>query len=102
MMKRTAYITLFVILGNLISWFVHGSLEIAYSILLWRDFATWSFGLTYDTLWNIHHVIAVLLFVAGVWYGFRAGKFWWAYLYQENGELKPEFRHRYWKKQAHE
>jgi len=92
MVKKYIYITSFVFLGFLIQFFVHGSIEIAYSILLWREFALWSFGLSYDELWVVHHVLSVALLVLGIWLGYRSGKFWWKYLYQDDGQLKPEFR----------
>ncbi len=94
-MKKHIYIGLFVLLGTLIQFFVHASLEIAYSLLLWREYDKWSFGLTHEEWWMVHHVMAVALLVLGVWLGYRSGKFWWAYLYQSDGILKPEFRSRW-------
>lgn len=91
-MKKHIYIGLFIFLGSLIQLFVHASLEIAYSMLLWREFEVWSFGLDYEELWAIHNMLALLFAVLGVWLGYRSGKFWWTYLYQEDGNLKQEFR----------
>jgi hypothetical protein len=91
-MKKHIYIGLFMLLGFLIQSFVHASLEIAYSILLWREHDTWSFGLSYDQLWMVRNVIAVVLGALGLWLGYRSGRFWWRYLYQEDGQLKIEFR----------
>jgi hypothetical protein len=94
-MKRNLYIGLFVFLGFLVQAFVHGSIEIAYSILLWRDLAHWGLGLTYQQWIYIHHVLSVLLLILGPWWGYQSGKFWWNYLYRENGELKEEFRRKW-------
>jgi uncharacterized BrkB/YihY/UPF0761 family membrane protein len=94
-MKKYIYIGLFVFLGFLIQLFAHASLEIAYSLLLWREYDQWSFGLDYSQLWAIHNVLSYIFIVVGVWLGYRSGKFWWAYLYQNDGKLKPEFRKRW-------
>ena len=91
-MKKHIYIGLFVLLGVLIQFFIHGSLEIAYSLLLWREHDTWSFGLSFEEWWMIHNAMSAILFVLGVWLGYRSGKFWWKYLYQDDGKLKPAFR----------
>ena len=91
-MKKYIYIGAFIFLGFLIQLFVHGSLEIAYSILLWREYDTWSFGLSYEEWWMVHHVVSAILLVLGLLFGYRSGTFWWKYLYQDNGQLKPEFR----------
>jgi hypothetical protein len=91
-MKRRIYIGLFIFLGFLIQGFVHGAVEIAYAMLLWRDYATWGFGLSYGQWWQIHHVMSIILLILGLFYGYRSGKFWWNYLYQADGTLKPEFK----------
>ena len=94
-MKKHIYIGLFVFLGLLIQFFVHGSLEIAYSILLWREFEQWSFGMNYNQLWMIHNIVSWILVVLGAWLGYRSGRFWWNYLYQADGQLKPEFKRKW-------
>lgn len=90
-MKRRLYIALFVLLGFLVQAFVHAALEIAYIILLWKNYAAWSFGLSYQALLVVHHLTALALLLLGLWYGYRQGVFWWNYLYQPDGKLKPKF-----------
>jgi hypothetical protein len=94
-MKRKLYVGLFVFLGFLIQQFVHGALEISYSLLLWRDYAAWSFGLSYAEWWQVHHVMSAILLFLGILLGYRSGKFWWNYLYLPDGTLKPEFKRKW-------
>lgn len=81
-MKRTVYIAAFTLLGVLLQFLTHALVEIWYIGLL-RDYPTYSLGLAWRHWVMIHDVGAVILFLAGVWLGFRQGQYWWQKIYVE-------------------
>ena len=83
-MKRCFYILLFVIFGVVLQFIVHAIIEIWYIGLLSRDFERYGLGLTWDQWVRIHHASAVILFLAGLGFGFWQGRFWWKKLYERN------------------
>lgn len=94
-MKKYFYIVSFSFLGFLTQFLVHGLLEWAYVLLLRRDYAFWSFGASYDTLWQVHHAMSVGLMGAGVFFGFMMGRFFWPILYDETGNVRKEVKARW-------
>jgi len=81
-MKKAVYIILFTFLGIILQFLLHAVLEIWYINLLVNDFATYSLGLSWETWLLIHSIGAVVLLLAGVFFGFRQAKFWWHRIYQ--------------------
>lgn len=84
-MKRTAYVFLFVVLGTFVSFIVHAVIEIPAVYLLVKDFETYNLGLTWDQWFLVHHVGAAILFLLGIYFGYREGKRWWRIIYVERG-----------------
>lgn len=82
--KRSIYIFLFVVLGVLTSFLLHAAIEIYTIQLLLSDFQTFGLGLAWRTWVFIHHASALVLFVAGVFFGFRHGIYWWGVIYEKN------------------
>jgi len=80
-MKRIFYIFLFTCLGLLLQQIAHALIEMGYIALLLRDWSTWSFGLSYETLLLVHHVCSVLLLALGVWLGYKGGVHFWQKIY---------------------
>jgi len=82
-MKKKIYITLFVILGIFLQLLIHGLVEIWYIGLLINNFQKYSLGLSWPQWFLIHHIATVILFIAGVLFGFWQGKFWWKRIYEK-------------------
>lgn len=87
-MKRIIYITAFTGAGILLQFLVHVLVERWYIIKLVKQFDTYSLGLTWDEWFLIHHVLAVILFVAGAAFGLWQGRYWWPKLYDERGNKR--------------
>ena len=82
-MKKRIYIALFVFLGILLQFLIHGLVESWYIELLISNFPKYSFGLSWSQWYIIHHILSVILFVAGVWFGYSQGKHWWPRVYEK-------------------
>jgi len=82
-MEKRIYIILFIFLGILLQFLIHGLVEIWYIGLLTNNFSKYSFGLSWPQWYIIHHIGAVILFIAGVLFGFWQGKFWWRRIYEK-------------------
>ena len=80
-MKRVSYITLFTLLGVLLSFLLHAVLEIPIIFLLVSDFEKWGMGLSWETWEIIHNVVTAILLALGAIIGFKQGKRWWNILY---------------------
>jgi hypothetical protein len=91
MNKKTLYIALFIVLGILLAFIVHGLLEIWYVNRLLENFPKYSLGYTWVQLFRINNYIYMLLFVAGILFGNYQGRFWWRIVYEEK-RLDPFFR----------
>jgi NhaP-type Na+/H+ or K+/H+ antiporter len=87
-MKRTFYIFCFVVLGIILQQIIHTVIEMVYIKLLISDFKTYGFGWTWETWFMIHHVLGVLLLLAGIAWGYFMGRRCWVYLYDEKGNLR--------------
>lgn len=72
-MQRVVYLGAFVLLGFLVQLVVHAVLEMAAIELLSRDFAAWSMGLTWDQLFLVHHISAIVLALLGIALGYDLG-----------------------------
>ena len=83
MSKQGIYISLFVLLGVLVSFLMHAGIEIPVIYLLVNDFATYSLGLTWDAWYTIHAVGSVVLLLLGLLVGFQQGRYWWRVIYVE-------------------
>ncbi|MEK7642906.1 MAG: hypothetical protein AAB372_00415 [Patescibacteria group bacterium] len=80
-LKHRIYIFLSIFLGGLIAFVLQALLELWYLQLLARDFEAYSFGLTWSTLFFVYRGISFIVFIAGVWAGFRLGEYWWELVY---------------------
>lgn len=90
-MKKTVYIISFTILGILVQFLLHAFVEVWYIGLLLKDFATFGFGLSWDTWFMIHAVATAGFFIGGTMLGFFVGKKWWQILYVEQ-----RYKHKTW------
>lgn len=86
--KKGLYHSLFVIVGILLQFLLHAGLETWYTGLLLKDFAKYSFGLSWHAWFFIHEVLATIFFVHGVALGFWQGRYWWPRLYDEKGKVR--------------
>lgn len=84
-MKKYFYIGSFVLLGAILQFLAHATVEIWYIGLLLKDFGVYSFGLSWRAWFVIHHVGTVILLAGGTIFGFWQGKFWWVKLYNKDG-----------------
>ena len=82
-MKKVIYVILFVVLGIIVSFFVHALIEIPVIVLLVSDFEKWGLGLSWGAWETIHDVGAIILLILGIVYGFRQGKHWWKVIYND-------------------
>lgn len=80
-MKKTIYITAFTFLGVLLQFLLHAWVEIWYTNLLLKDFAAYGFGLSWQTWFAIHHILSILLLIAGLIFGYKSGQYWWKQIY---------------------
>ncbi len=83
-MKKKIYIISFTFLGILLQFLIHGLVETWYLGFLINDFSRYSFGFSWSQWFLIHHIVTVILFIAGVLFGFWQGKFWWRKIYEKN------------------
>jgi len=81
-MKKRIYITAFTFFGFLLQFVIHGLVERWYIGLLVRDFGTYSFGLSWEQWFFIHHLGAVILLIGGIIFGYWQGTYWWEKLYE--------------------
>lgn len=82
-MKKKIYIGAFMLFGILLQLLVHALVEIWYIGLLLRDFPQYSLGFSWSQWFIVHHIGTVILFIAGVMFGFWQGKFWWRKIYDK-------------------
>lgn len=82
-MKRQIYIALFVLLGILLQFLLHALLEMGMISLLLGDFDRYSLGLSWRQWYQVHGVASIVLLVAGAWFGYRQGMYWWRVIYVE-------------------
>jgi len=80
-MKRTIYIIAFTFLGVLLQFLIHAWVEIWYIGLLVSNFSIYGLGFTWGQWFLIHHVLAVILLIAGIVFGYLQGKYWWNQIY---------------------
>ncbi|OHA09374.1 MAG: hypothetical protein A3B37_02310 [Candidatus Sungbacteria bacterium RIFCSPLOWO2_01_FULL_59_16] len=80
-MKRTVYIAAFALLGVLLQFVAHALIETWYIGLLIADFPRYGFGFSWETWERIHRVLSGVFFVAGLFFGFFSGRFWWRKIY---------------------
>jgi hypothetical protein len=82
-MKKSIYISLFIVLGILISFLIHGLVEIWYIGFLLNDFPKYSLGFSWAQWFLIHNIGTAVLLAAGILFGFWQGKHWWRRIYEK-------------------
>jgi len=80
--KKEIYIISFTIFGILLQLLLHAWVEIRYINLLISDFPRYGLGFSWSQWFLIHHILTVVLFLAGALFGFWAGKFFWKKIYE--------------------
>lgn len=81
--KKTIYISLFTFLGIILSFLVHGAIEIPVINLLVKDFDKYGLGLNWRQWYQVHYVGTIVLFLLGIIAGYLQGKHWWRVIYIE-------------------
>ena len=94
-MKKIIYIAAFTFLGILLQQVVHAAIELIYIRLLLSNFPRYSFGLSWETWFQIHTVGTIIFLIGGIVFGYRAGTYFWPRLYTTEGKVKKKFLH--WK-----
>lgn len=89
--KKTIYITLFIVLGILLGFIVHGLIEMWYINLLLSDFPKYSLGHSWATWFTIHRYFSVIIYILSILFGYFQGKMWWRWVYVEK-RFDPFFR----------
>ncbi len=82
-MKKKIYIGAFTLFGILLQLLIHGLVEVFYINLLLGNFEKYSFGLSWGQLYAVHHIGTVIFLIAGILFGFLAGKFFWKKIYEK-------------------
>lgn len=85
-MKKTVYIICFTFLGILLQFLIHAGIEVLYIKMLARNFETYSLGFSFQQLVLFHHIVTVILLIAGILFGLWQGKYWWKRLYEDKGK----------------
>lgn len=83
-LKKRFYVFSFTFLGFLLQILIHGILEQWYIGLLVKDFKKFGLGMTWDQWFFVHHALTVVLLLAGLFFGFRQGRFWWKKIYEKD------------------
>ena len=94
-MKKYFYIAAFTFLGILLQQVIHAVIELIYIRLLLSNFPRYSLGLSWETWFQIHTVGTIILLIAGIVFGYKAGVYFWPRLYTAEGKVKKKFLH--WK-----
>jgi hypothetical protein len=87
-MKKKVYISAFIFLGILVQFLIHAGVEVVYIQLLLSQYEIFGLGLSFSSWFLIHNIFAALLLVVGVFVGYRQGKYWWRYIYEERKRSK--------------
>lgn len=82
-MKKKIYILAFTVFGLLAQFLLHAIIEVAYINLLEVDWLKYSLGLTWSQLILAHNIMAIVLSILGLIFGYIQGKYWWQILYVE-------------------
>ena len=91
--KKTFYIASFTFLGTLLQFIIHGLIEIWYINLLTGNFQKYGLGFSWQQWFLFHAAFTIILFFAGMAFGFWQGIHWWRVLYVEkryNKKILPK------------
>ena len=81
MLKKITYISLFVLLGIIVSFLIHAIIEIVVIDLLLDDFDKFGFGFDWSQWFLFHSIGSIFLFVLGALFGYAQGRYWWRVIY---------------------
>ena len=81
--KKVVYLSLFIILGILLSFLIHAAIEIPVILLLIKDFDKYGLGLSWSQWYLIHYIGSIILLLLGIIVGYSKGKHWWRIIYVE-------------------
>jgi hypothetical protein len=81
-MKKKLYISSWILLGILLSFILHGVVEIPLLFLFSQD-KSWMLGFSWQVWYLIHYIFTFILLVMGMYFGFRLGKFFWRKIYEK-------------------
>lgn len=82
-MKRIIYISLFTVLGIILSFLIHAAIEIPILWLFIKDFDQYGLGLSWQSWYLIHYIGSIVLLFIGIIFGYFQGKHWWKVIYIE-------------------
>lgn len=84
-MKRALYISLFTLLGIMVSFLVHGALEIPALAWLTSDLSRYETSWLWQHWQVVHNTVSWILLLSGAVVGFWQGVYWWNMLYVRKG-----------------
>lgn len=92
--RKITYLGLFTLFGILLSFTIHGVVEIAVIKKLLIDFEKYGLGFTWHQWYQVHNIGTVVLFLLGALFGFLQGEYWWKRLYEKTyvSRLKNLFK----------
>ena len=97
MFKKSLYIYLTGLLGVLLFLILHRIAAFAYLLLLYTDYAHFSFGLSFFDITVLDYFTLILVMLLGGWYGVWLGVYWYEAVYEgtHGGFFGHVIRH-YW------
>ena len=90
-MKKYFYIAAFVLLGLLLSQLIHAAIEIPVISLMSEQLTETGESWLADYWWLLHDIGAIVLWLAGLAFGFAMGKKYWRILYVEKRRGTPKW-----------
>jgi hypothetical protein len=81
-LKKYTYITGFTLMGVLVSFILHGLIELLVIELLLTDFQRFNLGIGWDGWFRIHAVGGTVLFLVCAGLGLQQGVYWWSAVYE--------------------
>ena len=90
-MKKYLYIFLFMVLGLLLSQLIHSAIEIPVISLMSKQLLETGESWLADYWWLLHDMGSIVLWLAGLVFGFAMGKKYWRILYVEKRYGTPRW-----------
>ena len=83
--KKSLYVFLCSIMGALLFLILHQILAFGYLMLLYANYQTFSFGLSFIALMALDYLTLIIVIMLGAWYGIWLGIYWFGMVYETNG-----------------
>lgn len=83
--KKSLYIFLCAIMGALLFLILQQILAFVYLMLLYGNYQTFSFGLSFIDLMAVDYFTLFIVLMLGAWYGIWLGLYWYGWVYEDGG-----------------